>query len=44
MIEQVTLNVLEGIDFDDEGYMTDPNAWTVEIAEALALSRNPIGM
>ena len=36
MTELATLNILESVDFDDEGYMTDPNAWTVEIAEALA--------
>jgi tRNA 2-thiouridine synthesizing protein E len=36
MTEQMTINILEGIDFDDEGYMIDPNAWTKEIAEALA--------
>ena len=36
MTELATLNILESVDFDDEGYMTDPNAWTKEIAEALA--------
>ena len=36
MIEQITLNILDSVDFDDEGYMTDPNAWTKEIGEALA--------
>lgn len=36
MTELATLNILESIEFDDEGYMTDPNAWTKEIAEALA--------
>jgi tRNA 2-thiouridine synthesizing protein E len=36
MTELATLNILENVDFDDEGYMTDPNAWTEEIAEALA--------
>jgi tRNA 2-thiouridine synthesizing protein E len=36
MTELATLNVLESVEFDDEGYMTDPNAWTQEIAEALA--------
>ena len=36
MTELATLNVFESVDFDDEGYMTDPNAWTKEIAEALA--------
>ena len=36
MTELATLNILESVNFDDEGYMTDPNAWTKEIAEALA--------
>jgi TusE/DsrC/DsvC family sulfur relay protein len=28
--------VLDGISFNSEGYMTDPNQWTREIAETLA--------
>ncbi|NIS83533.1 MAG: TusE/DsrC/DsvC family sulfur relay protein [Anaerolineales bacterium] len=36
MTEATTSAILKGVDFDDEGYMTDPNAWTKEIAEALA--------
>jgi len=28
--------ILETVDFDEEGFMTDPNAWTPEIAEAIA--------
>ena len=36
MTELATLNILEIVDINDEGYMTDPNAWTKEIAEALA--------
>jgi len=28
--------ILETVDFDEEGFMNDPNAWTPEIAEAIA--------
>lgn len=28
--------ILETVDFDEEGFMTDQNAWTPEIAEAIA--------
>jgi len=28
--------VLETVEFDDEGFMVDPNAWTPEIAEGIA--------
>jgi len=28
--------LLESVSFDAEGFMTDPNSWTKEIAEALA--------
>ena len=28
--------VLEGVEFDEEGFMVDPNAWTKEIAEGIA--------
>jgi tRNA 2-thiouridine synthesizing protein E len=28
--------ILETVDFDEEGFMKDPNAWTPEIAEAIA--------
>ncbi|HEC22357.1 MAG TPA: TusE/DsrC/DsvC family sulfur relay protein [Chloroflexi bacterium] len=28
--------ILENVEFDDEGYMVDPHAWTPEIAEAIA--------
>ena len=28
--------VLEGVEFDEEGFMVDPNAWTKEIAERIA--------
>lgn len=28
--------ILETVDFDEEGFMTEPNAWTPEIAEAIA--------
>jgi len=28
--------ILETVDFDQDGFMVDPNAWTPEIAEAIA--------
>ena len=28
--------ILEAVEFDDDGFMVDPNAWTPEIAEAIA--------
>ncbi len=28
--------ILETVDFDEEGFIKDPNAWTPEIAEAIA--------
>jgi tRNA 2-thiouridine synthesizing protein E len=28
--------ILETVEFDDDGFMVDPNAWTPEIAEAIA--------
>ena len=36
MSEQVASNILESVEFDDDGYMVDPNAWTAEIGEAIA--------
>ena len=30
--------VLENVEFDAEGFMVDPNAWTPEIGEAIATS------
>jgi tRNA 2-thiouridine synthesizing protein E len=38
MSVQVNQNVLEGIEFDGDGYMVDPNTWTPEVAEAIAES------
>ena len=29
-------NILTTVEFDDEGYMVDPNAWSEEIASVLA--------
>lgn len=29
-------NILTTVEFDDEGYMVDPNAWTPEIGAAIA--------
>ncbi|MDH3944154.1 MAG: TusE/DsrC/DsvC family sulfur relay protein [Anaerolineae bacterium] len=31
-------NILESIEFDDDGYMADPQAWTPEIGNAIAAS------
>jgi tRNA 2-thiouridine synthesizing protein E len=28
--------ILESVEFDDDGFMVDPNAWTPEIAEGIA--------
>lgn len=36
MTEATTSAILDNVDFDDEGYMTDPNVWNKEIALALA--------
>jgi len=33
----VTLDILEQIQFDQEGYMADARAWTPEIAQALSV-------
>jgi len=33
-------SILENIEFDADGFMVDPNAWTPEIAEAIAQSIN----
>ena len=31
-----TAPILENVEFDQDGYMVDPNAWTPEIASAIA--------
>ena len=36
MSEQVVNNILETVEFDDDGYMVDPNAWTPQLGEAIA--------
>lgn len=36
MSEQVATNILENVEFDGDGYMVDPHAWTSEIGEAIA--------
>ncbi len=36
MENTATSDVLQRVEFDAEGYMVDPNAWTPEIAQALA--------
>jgi tRNA 2-thiouridine synthesizing protein E len=33
-----TAPILETVEFDEEGYMADPNAWTPEIGQAIAES------
>ena len=37
MTDVVAHDTLNNIEFNEEGYMTDPHAWTPEIAKALAL-------
>ena len=36
MLKEATLNILDNVDFDADGYMVDADAWTPEIAEAIA--------
>ena len=36
MSEQVATSFLENVEFDGDGYMADPHAWTPEIGEAIA--------
>ena len=36
MVTPALENVLESVDFDDEGFMEDPHAWTPEIGRAIA--------
>jgi tRNA 2-thiouridine synthesizing protein E len=36
MTEQVKSSTIEGIEFDPEGFMVDPEAWSKEIAVELA--------
>jgi tRNA 2-thiouridine synthesizing protein E len=38
-VENSTI-LLDTVQFDDEGYMADPNAWSPEIGEAIAESLN----
>ena len=33
---EATLEILQTVDRDEEGFMTDPNAWTEAIAGAIA--------
>jgi tRNA 2-thiouridine synthesizing protein E len=40
MTNEVTNDILDTVEFDDDGFMVDPNAWTPEIAEAIARSLN----
>jgi TusE/DsrC/DsvC family sulfur relay protein len=36
MTDRIALDVLETVEFDDEGFMVDPNTWTPEIGAAIA--------
>lgn len=36
----LTAPVLENVEFDQDGFMVDPQAWTPEIADAIAQSVN----
>lgn len=36
MSEQVSSSTLEGVEFDQEGFMVNPDVWNKEIAEELA--------
>ncbi len=36
MTKVVDLSILETLEYDDDGYMTDASAWTPEIGEAIA--------
>jgi tRNA 2-thiouridine synthesizing protein E len=36
MTTAMKIDVLETIEFDDEGFMADPHAWTPEIASEIA--------
>ena len=40
MTVEATSNILETVQFDDDGYMADPNAWTPEIGEVIAENLN----
>lgn len=36
MVTQSAENILDTVEFDEEGFMVDPNAWTPEIGIAIA--------
>jgi tRNA 2-thiouridine synthesizing protein E len=36
----LTTPILEAVEFDQDGFMVDPNAWTPEIAQAIAKNIN----
>ena len=36
----LTVPILETVEFDDDGFMVDPQAWNPEIAESIAHSIN----
>jgi tRNA 2-thiouridine synthesizing protein E len=37
MTDVIVKDILDDVEFNEEGYMRDPNAWTPEIARLLAL-------
>ena len=39
MSELISTNILDTVEFDDDGYMVDPYAWSPEIAEAIAVDQ-----
>ena len=40
MTTEVAPDILETVSFDDDGFMTDPHAWTPQIGEAIASTLN----
>ena len=40
MTDQVVASTLENVELNDEGYLVDPQAWTPEIAQILALENS----
>ena len=40
MTDQVAENILESVEWTDEGYMVDASAWTPALGEAIATAMN----
>ena len=40
MTTEIAADILATIDFNDDGFLTDPNAWSPPIAEAIASTLN----